>query len=176
MRMMLQMRCLKKLSVSPSILPVFHKKRLYVSFRPSSNQSTYIVFGTCVAPCTRPFEMRSVFLEHLDTALASPSLYISVLLGSLGHTHSCVPFHLPCIPSRIGVENGMLRSRRTSGTFKNHGKFFMKVLSEAFHNYTAIIVAFSCSRLQRRPTYTALFCATFFNFPRSTIGKKLFCR
>ena len=87
MRMMLKRRCPKKLSVSASILPVFHKKRSYASFRPSSNQSTYIVF-----------RRQSVLLEHLDTALPPPYLYISVLLDSLGHTHSYIPF-----PSSLSI-------------------------------------------------------------------------
>ncbi len=42
---------------------------------------------------------------------------------------------------RIGIEDEMLRLRKTSGTYKNFGKSFHRVLSEAFHNYTTILVS-----------------------------------
>ena len=43
---------------------------------------------------------------------------------------------------RIGIEDGMLKVRKTSGTYKNFGKFLYEVLADAFHNYTNILVSF----------------------------------
>ena len=40
---------------------------------------------------------------------------------------------------RIGIEDGMLRLRKTSGTYKNFSKTFHEVWSEAFHNFTTIL-------------------------------------
>lgn len=42
---------------------------------------------------------------------------------------------------RIGIEDRMLRLRKTSGTYKDFGKSFHEVWSEAFINYTAILVS-----------------------------------
>ncbi len=42
---------------------------------------------------------------------------------------------------RIGIEDSMLKLRKTSGTFKDFGKFFYEVWADAFHNYTAILVS-----------------------------------
>ncbi len=41
---------------------------------------------------------------------------------------------------RIGIEDGMLKLRKTSGTYKDFGKSFFKVWADAFHNYTTILV------------------------------------
>ncbi len=41
----------------------------------------------------------------------------------------------------IGIEDGMLRLRKTSGTYKGFGKFFYDVWADAFHNYTTIPVS-----------------------------------
>ncbi len=42
---------------------------------------------------------------------------------------------------RIGIEDGMLKLRKTSRTYKNFGKSFYKVWPNAFHNYTTILVS-----------------------------------
>ena len=42
---------------------------------------------------------------------------------------------------RIGIEDGMLRLRKNSGTYKDFGKSFYEVLSEAFITYTSISVS-----------------------------------
>ncbi len=42
---------------------------------------------------------------------------------------------------RIGIEDGMLKLRKTSGTYKNFGKSFYEVCADAFHNYTTILVS-----------------------------------
>ncbi len=41
---------------------------------------------------------------------------------------------------RIGIEDGMLKLRKTSGTYKDLGKSFYEVWADAFHNYTTILV------------------------------------
>lgn len=41
---------------------------------------------------------------------------------------------------RIGIKDGILRLRKTSGTYKDFGKSFYEVWSEGFHNYTSIMV------------------------------------
>ncbi len=41
----------------------------------------------------------------------------------------------------IGIKDGMLKLRKTSGTYKDFGKFFYKVWTDAFHNYTTILVS-----------------------------------
>ncbi len=41
---------------------------------------------------------------------------------------------------QIGIDNGMLRLWKTLGTYKDFGKFFHKVWSEVFRNYTTILV------------------------------------
>ena len=41
---------------------------------------------------------------------------------------------------RIGIEDGMLLLRKNSGTYKDFGKSFYEVWSEAFITYTSIIV------------------------------------
>ncbi len=40
----------------------------------------------------------------------------------------------------IGIENGILRLRKMSGTYKDFGNSFYDVLADAFHNYTTILV------------------------------------
>lgn len=35
----------------------------------------------------------------------------------------------------------MLRLRKTSGTYKDFGKFFYDMWADAFHNYTTILVS-----------------------------------
>jgi hypothetical protein len=42
---------------------------------------------------------------------------------------------------RIGIEDGMLKLRKTSGTYKDFGKSFHEVWSESFLNYTSIMVS-----------------------------------
>ncbi len=42
---------------------------------------------------------------------------------------------------RIGIEDGMLKLRKTSGTYKDYGSSFYGVWSEAFINYTSIMVS-----------------------------------
>lgn len=42
---------------------------------------------------------------------------------------------------RIGIEDGMLRLRKPSGTYKDFGMSFYEVWSESFHNYTSIMVS-----------------------------------
>lgn len=42
---------------------------------------------------------------------------------------------------RIGIEDGMLRLRKTLGTYKDFEKLFYEVWSESFHNYTSIMVS-----------------------------------
>ncbi len=42
---------------------------------------------------------------------------------------------------RIGIEDGILSLRKTSGTYKNFGKSFYDVLGDAFHNHTTIFVS-----------------------------------
>ena len=42
---------------------------------------------------------------------------------------------------RIGIEDGMLKLRKTSGTYNDYGSSFYKVWSEAFINYTSIMVS-----------------------------------
>ena len=42
---------------------------------------------------------------------------------------------------RIGIEDGMLKLRKTSGTYKDFGKSFYEVWADAFHNYTTILVS-----------------------------------
>ena len=42
--------------------------------------------------------------------------------------------------NRIGIEDGMLRLLKTSGTYKDFGKFFYNVWADAFYNYTTIFV------------------------------------
>ncbi len=39
---------------------------------------------------------------------------------------------------RIGIEDGMLRLRKTSGIYKDFGKFFYEVWADVFQNYTNI--------------------------------------
>ena len=41
---------------------------------------------------------------------------------------------------KIGIEDGMLKLRKTSGNYKDYVNNFYKVWSEAFINYTSIIV------------------------------------
>ena len=41
---------------------------------------------------------------------------------------------------RIGIEDDMLKLRKTSETYKDFGKFFYEVWADAFHNYTTILV------------------------------------
>ena len=41
----------------------------------------------------------------------------------------------------IGIENGILRLRKMSGTYKDFGNSFYDVLADAFHNYTTIFVS-----------------------------------
>ncbi len=42
---------------------------------------------------------------------------------------------------RVGIEDGMLKLRKTSGTYKDFRKSFYKVWADAFHNYTTILVS-----------------------------------
>lgn len=42
---------------------------------------------------------------------------------------------------RIGIEDGMLRLRKTSGTYKDFGKLFYEVWLENFLDYTSIMVS-----------------------------------
>lgn len=42
---------------------------------------------------------------------------------------------------RIGIEDRMLRLRKTSGTYKDFGKILYEIWGEAFINYTAILVS-----------------------------------
>lgn len=42
---------------------------------------------------------------------------------------------------RVGIEDGMLRLRKTSGTYKDFGKSFYEVWADTFHNYTTILVS-----------------------------------
>lgn len=42
---------------------------------------------------------------------------------------------------RIGIENGMLKLRKTLGLYKDYGSSFFEVWSEAFINYTSILVS-----------------------------------
>lgn len=42
---------------------------------------------------------------------------------------------------RVGIEDGMLKLRKTSGTYKDFGKSFYEVWADAFHNYTTIFVS-----------------------------------
>ncbi len=42
---------------------------------------------------------------------------------------------------RISIEDGMLKLRKTSGTYKDFGKSPYKVWADAFHNYTAILIS-----------------------------------
>ncbi len=42
---------------------------------------------------------------------------------------------------RIGIEDGMFKLRKTSGTYKDFGKSFYEVWTDAFHNYTTILVS-----------------------------------
>ena len=42
---------------------------------------------------------------------------------------------------QIGIEDGMLRLRKTLGTYKDFGKSFHEVWSEAFYNYITILVS-----------------------------------
>lgn len=42
---------------------------------------------------------------------------------------------------RIGIEDGMLRLRKPSGTYRDFGKRVHEIWGEAFINYTAIIVS-----------------------------------
>ena len=42
---------------------------------------------------------------------------------------------------RIDIEDGILRFRKTSGTYKDFGKSFYDVWADAFHNYTTILVS-----------------------------------
>ncbi len=41
----------------------------------------------------------------------------------------------------ISIEDGMLKLRKTSGTYKDFGMFFYKVWANTFHNYTTIFVS-----------------------------------
>ncbi len=41
----------------------------------------------------------------------------------------------------IGIEDGMLRLRKTSRIYKDFEKSFYDVWSDAFHNYTTILVS-----------------------------------
>ncbi len=41
----------------------------------------------------------------------------------------------------IGIEDGMLKLRKTSVTYKDFGKSFYEVWADAFHNYTSILVS-----------------------------------
>ena len=43
---------------------------------------------------------------------------------------------------RIGIEDSMLKLRKTSGNYEGFGKSFYEVWADAFHNYTAILVFF----------------------------------
>ena len=43
---------------------------------------------------------------------------------------------------RIGIEDGMLKLRKTSGTYKDFGKSFYEKWADAFHIYTTILVYF----------------------------------
>ncbi len=43
---------------------------------------------------------------------------------------------------RIGIGDGMLKLRKTSGTYKDFGKSFYEVWADAFHNYTTILISF----------------------------------
>ena len=42
----------------------------------------------------------------------------------------------------ISVKNGLLKLRKTLGTYKNFSKLFYEVWADAFHNYTTILVSF----------------------------------
>lgn len=41
---------------------------------------------------------------------------------------------------QVDIEDGMLRFRKTSGTYKDFGKSFYEVWADAFHNYITIFV------------------------------------
>ncbi len=41
---------------------------------------------------------------------------------------------------RIGIEDGILKLRKTSETYKDFGKSFYEVWADFFHNYTTILV------------------------------------
>ena len=55
---------------------------------------------------------------------------------------------------QIGIEDGMLRLRKTLRTYKDFGKSFYDVWADAFHNYTTIRV--SLFRKKTPDLYTAL--------------------
>lgn len=42
---------------------------------------------------------------------------------------------------RIGIEDGMLKFRKSSGSYKDYGSSFYEVWSDAFINYTSILVS-----------------------------------
>ncbi len=42
----------------------------------------------------------------------------------------------------VGIENGMLKLRKTSETYKDFGKSFYEMWGDAFYNYTTIFVSF----------------------------------
>ena len=42
---------------------------------------------------------------------------------------------------RIGIEDGMFKLRKTSGTYKDFGKSFYKVWADTLHNSTTILVS-----------------------------------
>lgn len=73
---------------------------------------------------------------------------------------------------RISIEGGMLRLRKTSGTFEKFGKSFHEVWGEAFINYTAILV----SLFAKKPPTSTLFSlnstATSLSSPKSTSGRR----
>ncbi len=51
---------------------------------------------------------------------------------------------------RIGIENGMLRLRKVSGTYKDFGKSFYEIWSENFLNYSSIMVSLFARILELR--------------------------
>lgn len=71
----------------------------------------------------------------------------------------------------IGIGDGILRLRKISGIYKDFGKSFYVVWSKNLYNYITIIVSlFITITTELWIPFTTI----FYNFPKSTNGKKLF--
>ncbi len=77
---------------------------------------------------------------------------------------------------RIGIEDGMLKLRKTSGTYKDFRKSFYEVWADVFHNYTTILVFFLAGRSRTSTPPSPSSTPTSTSFPQCTSGKRRYSR
>ncbi len=66
---------------------------------------------------------------------------------------------------RIGIEDGILKLRKTSRTYKDFGKSFYEVWADAFHNYTTILVSFFGRKVPNLHSALAEFYTNIYKLP-----------